>query len=64
MTWETTSKRRGDPFKIGDDVCWVLKKTKLKNPPPNKRFPAGITVKHYTCSLFELLRYFKGNEPS
>ena len=42
ITWQTTSKRRGDPFTVGDDVCWVLKQTKLKNPPPNKRFPNGL----------------------
>ena len=44
MTWRTTSKKRGAPYFIGDDVCYVLKQTKLKNPPPNKRFPDGITV--------------------
>lgn len=48
LTWASTSKKRGAPFKIGDDVCTgVLQKTGLKKPPPNPRFPAGVAVGFY-----------------
>jgi hypothetical protein len=46
LGWETTSKKRGAPFSIGDDVCdGSLKKTGIKKPPPTPRFPDGVPVR-------------------
>lgn len=48
LTWKTTSKKRGAPFSIGDDVCdGALKKTGLKKPPPSPRFPDGVAIGFY-----------------
>ena len=59
MTWQTTSRRRGAPYVVGDDVCFALKQTKLKNPPPNKRYPNGITV---ISDSFKNLKFVEINQ--